>query len=261
MSKPRDQHGRIERLVDVEHLTSRKVTIIGLGRMGQPVAAQLVRHGVATGEGGHLWIIDGDRVQAHNLIGTDCLHEHIGRPKAEAAASLLRVIDPQVNVTYWYRELADADARQVHSLAQRSDLMCLFADDWALMLDFADRCADCCPLVMAVFGSRVDLAEVGWSIPGKTPPLRATMGHRKRTAIQGAAALGCDISFVTSVVAGVCLSLLLDGRHGSDMLPCDAGAPLLLIGLRRTWIFENQPDDVVRSIIRVGSPTPSLKGT
>jgi hypothetical protein len=96
---------------------------------------------------------------------------------------------------------------------------------------------------------------VGFSIPRQTPSLAVTMGQRKRTRIEQPKALGCDTAYVCSFVTGLCLRLLLGDREGSELFPCYANAPLYLLGLRRTWIFEQQPDDVVRSTINVASPT------
>jgi hypothetical protein len=77
------------------------------------------------------------------------------------------------------------------------------------------------------------------------------MGKRKRKAISKPTALGCDTIFIASFVAAICLRLLLGEAQGKDLIPCYANAPLFVMGLRKSWIFENQPKDIARTIIHV----------
>lgn len=248
------RYGRLHGLVDYEWLGQRSVTCIGLGSMGQPVVEQLVRHAVGTRLPGRVRAIDGDHVTPRNLIGTGYRESDLGKPKAQAAAEILQAIDRNVNVSYWQQMLDHTHLDQVEAMAAESDLLILAADAVELMLDLADRCQGRCPIVMGVFGARADTAEAAYSIPGQTAPLRVAMGRRQRKTIEKPTALGCDTGYVAHFVAALCLRLLLGDRKGSELFPCYANAPLLLLGQRRTWIFEQQPDDVVRSIINVASP-------
>lgn len=246
--------GRIDGLIDVPVLQRKRVTLIGAGSMGNPVADQLVRHGVATAAPGRIRIIDGDVVEARNLIGTGYRQCHIGKSKAEATVEMLREINGEVNVSYWHRDLEDNDIDRISDMAAQSDLVGLFADSFDLMARIADRCYDLCPTVMALFGPQVDHAEVAFSLPKQTPPLAATMGRRPRQQIDKPQALGCDTAYVASFVAALCLHLLIAGHKGQELFTCFANAPLFVLGLRRTWLFAKQPDDVVRSIYCVGAP-------
>ena len=109
---------------------------------------------------------------------------------------------------------------------------------------------------MAAFGPRSDYAEVAFSLPNATPPLSTTMGRRTREGIRQPEALGCDTVWVASFVAALCIRLLLGGAKGSDLLPCYANTPLFILGLRRSWVFENQPEDMARSIVLVQVEEP-----
>ncbi len=253
LSKDEEQsrYGRISGLVNLNSLQSRRCTFVGMGSMGQPIASQLARHGVATLAPGRLRLIDGDKVEARNLIGTDYRSEHLGLSKASAAASMVREINDQVNVSFWDRMLIKDDLPAIADMARRSDLLGLFADDFEVMLAASDLCDGICPQVMAIFGPRADFAEVAFSIPGVTPPLAKTIGRRKRTALTSPSALGCDTLFVSSFVAGLCIRLLLGDAKGSELFACYANAPLFVVGLRKTWILENQPPDVARSIMHI----------
>jgi tRNA A37 threonylcarbamoyladenosine dehydratase len=244
-------YGRIAGIVDVQALASKRVTIIGLGSMGQPIACQLVRHGVATESDGKLWLIDGDIVSERNLIGTEYRLEHISMPKAEAAARIIHEINTDANVSFRNHMVTEKDIPIIIQLARQSDLLCLFADSFDLMIDISKTCSDICPAVIAVFGPNADFAEIAFSLPGVTPSLEQTMGKRKRKAISKPTALGCDTIFIASFVAAICLRLLLGEAQGKDLIPCYANAPLFVMGLRKSWIFENQPKDIARTIIHV----------
>ena len=245
------RYGRIAGLVDLAALAARRVTMLGAGSMGCPVAVQLARHGVATRGAGRLRLIDGDTVSERNLVGTDYRREHVGMPKVEALAAVIRECNDRVNVSYWNRMLGAGDIQSVVDLAGQSDLLCLFADTFDLTLRIADACSEICPQVMAVFGPRADYGEVAFSLPRSTPPLSMTVGKRSRRSISKPEALGCDTVWVASFVAALCIRLLLGGARGSDLLQCYLNTPLFILGLRRSWVFENQPQDVVRSIVLV----------
>lgn len=253
---PDSRYARIAELVDVDLLRRQRVTILGCGSMGGPIAAQLVRHGVGTVMPGCLRLVDGDEVEPRNLIGTEYCERHLGMPKAEALATILREINGRVNVSYWKQMLDVTHTERVLDMARQSDLLVLSADVFDLMLEISRRCKDICPIIMALFARRVDFAEVAFSLPGMTLPLNQTLNRPNRKSISQPSALGCDTTYVTSFVAALCLRLLLGETKGADLFPCDANVPLYLVGLRRTWIFQKQPDDVVRSIISVGTIQP-----
>lgn len=245
------RYGRLVGLIDVRALAPKRVTIIGAGSMGQPISIQLARHGVATKAPGRIRLIDGDVVAKRNLIGTDYRLVHVGRPKAEAAVSIINEINPDTNISYWNHMVTDDDIPQIVTFARQTDLLCLFADSFELMLEISKNCTDICPQIMAVFGPSADYAEIAFSLPRSTPSLEKTMGQRKRKTISKPTALGCDTAFVASFVAAICIRILLGKAKGHDLIPCYVNAPLLLVGLRRSWIFKNQPQDIIRVIVYV----------
>ena len=253
---PKSRYGRIAGLVNVDTLAIKRLTIIGLGSMGEPLASQTVRHGVATRSPGRLRLIDGDDVSPRNLIGTEYRLEHLGVPKVQAAADIIREINDEANVSYWNQMVCQDDVPAIVDIVKQSDLLALCADSFELMLEISSRCAEICPQVMAVFGPNVEHAEVAFSVPGVTQPIAKTMGIRKRQAIAEPRGLGCDTAYVSSFVAAVCLRLLLGDTAGEQLITCYSNAPLFVLGLRRSWIFADQPEEIARSIVRVHVETP-----
>ena len=253
MKPDEPRYGRINERIDVRILAVKRTTILGAGSMGQPISSQLARHGVAAQSPGRIRIIDGDAVNHRNLIGTDYRLEHLRMPKVAAAANIIREIDDRVNVSYWNRRITEHDIPEIINLAKKSDLLCLAADSFELMLDVSDKCKNICPQVMAIFGPNADYAEVAFSLPGITPPLSRTLGNRKRQKLSKPTALGCDTVFISSFVTAVCLQILLGSSRDNGIVTCYGDAPLFVIGLRKVWLFANQPNDVTRTVICVKS--------
>lgn len=76
-----------------EKLSKGKVAIAGLGGLGSNVAFALTRIGV-----GHLHLIDFDRVDLTNLNRQQYFLEHVGMYKTEALCSLLKKINPYLDI-------------------------------------------------------------------------------------------------------------------------------------------------------------------
>ena len=76
-----------------EKLSAGRVARAGLGGLGSNVAYALARIGV-----GHLRLIDFDVVDITNLNRQQYFMEHIGMPKTEALESLLKKINPYLDI-------------------------------------------------------------------------------------------------------------------------------------------------------------------
>lgn len=109
------------------------VLVIGAGGLGSPCALYLAAAGVGT-----IGIADGDRVALGNLQ-RQLLYTtaELGRPKAEAAAAALELLNPAVTVrpyqTYLGRE-------EVAALAGEYDFLIDAADGLGTKLMIADAC-------------------------------------------------------------------------------------------------------------------------
>lgn len=77
-----------------QRLQQASVAIVGIGGLGSPVALYLTAAGV-----GHLGLIDDQKVELSNLNRQIVYEEcDVGRPKVEAAAGRLLLIDPSLRV-------------------------------------------------------------------------------------------------------------------------------------------------------------------
>ena len=249
-----DENSRYRRIydqVDVDILRRKRFGFIGCGSMGNPASLHLGRIGVGTKAPGRCFFADGDTVEEPNFIGTHYRQIHVGMPKAQATAEMLREINDQVNVTYWNHMIVEEDIPEIVRRAQQFDLLGLFADSFSLMLQISEACYDTCPQVIAAMGAGADFAEVGFSIPNVTVPLTRTFGKRQRQSISRPQALGTSTTYIADFVAELCMVLLLGNAKGHELLECYANAPLFILGLRPSWLFQNQSKDVCRIIYRV----------
>jgi hypothetical protein len=119
------------------------------------------------------------------------------------------------------------------------------------MTEIAGAIGKSCPHVIAPMGERCDFAEVVFATQ-QTASLKKTLGKRSRSSIRSPRALGVDTVFVASYVASMCLRLLLGDAKGTNLcVPCHANAPLHVLGLRKSWLFEKMPDSQSRSAVIV----------
>jgi len=84
--------------IDIEgqqRLSAARVLVVGAGGLGSPVALYLASAGV-----GHITIADDDQVELSNLQ-RQIVHDmaSLGRNKAESAASRMRALNPEIQVT------------------------------------------------------------------------------------------------------------------------------------------------------------------
>ena len=93
-----------------DKLRSARVAIAGLGGLGSHVAMMLARAGV-----GHLLLVDFDCVDVSNINRQAYLIEHIGMPKVEALALLLRAVNPAIELSLVQERVTMANAVELFS--------------------------------------------------------------------------------------------------------------------------------------------------
>jgi adenylyltransferase/sulfurtransferase len=137
---PQGRHVRQERLPQIGEagqakLAAARVAIVGVGATGSHLAETLGRAGV-----GRVVLIDRDVVELTNLprqtMFTDDDAEQV-RPKAEAAAAMLRRIDPGLDVT---AEVADLTADNAERLLSGCDLVLDGTDNFPTRFLVNDYC-------------------------------------------------------------------------------------------------------------------------
>lgn len=135
-----------------EKLSAGRVAIAGLGGLGSNVAYSLTRIGV-----GHLHLIDFDVVDITNLNRQQYFMEHLGMPKTDALESLLKKINPYLDIQTDCVKVTEDNIRE---LLGEWDIVCEAFDDPSAKAMLVNGILECFPekkLVsasgMAGFGS------------------------------------------------------------------------------------------------------------
>jgi molybdopterin/thiamine biosynthesis adenylyltransferase/rhodanese-related sulfurtransferase len=184
-------------------LADARVLVVGAGGLGCALLPLLVGAGV-----GSLTLIDPDRVELGNLHRQTLYRmDDIGRPKVEAAASSLRVLNPDVRIEALHRPLTPAEApTQVAAV----DVVVDAADQFAVSYLLSDAClAARRPLVSA---SAVGMAGYAGVFCGDAPSYRAVFPQWPAGATDCATAgvLGPVVAMIGALQAQLVLALLLD---------------------------------------------------
>ncbi len=135
-----------------EKLSAGRVAIAGLGGLGSNVAYSLTRIGV-----GHLNLIDFDVVDITNLNRQQYFMEHLGMPKTDALESLLKKINPYLDIQTDCVRVTEDNIRELFG---EWDIVCEAFDDPGAKAMLVNGILECFPekkLVsasgMAGFGS------------------------------------------------------------------------------------------------------------
>ena len=135
-----------------EKLSAGRVAIAGLGGLGSNVAYLLTRIGV-----GHLHLIDFDVVDITNLNRQQYFMEHLGMPKTDALESLLKKINPYLDIQTDCVRVTEDNIRELFG---EWDIVCEAFDDTSAKAMLVNGILECFPekkLVsasgMAGFGS------------------------------------------------------------------------------------------------------------
>lgn len=238
----------------LEHacLQTSRILLVGAGAVGANVAAILARFGVATKSPGMLYVIDGDRVEEENLATQPYLPEHTGLPKVDALKKLLLGIQPQMNATFWKKELNESDISRVVEISQTVDIVVFAIDSFPLLFRLSAVIE--APQVAAFLGPRGGEAEVAFAVPQATPPLRETLARPGGLSrLSGESTLPTRVLAVAAYASDMVIELLLSGlerseRH-SESVSLYADCPLHIVGFERTGIFANRPRHETRSVV------------
>lgn len=205
-----------------QHLTKKRVLVVGTGSVGSYMAELLVRSGL-----GAIALIDPETVEAANLCRTTYDLTDLGRPKVEAIARRLLNINPLLDVTLQAKSLMDFDVAEFEAMVQEADLVVAATDDTAaqrIINRFAYFHGK--PTLFVGLYRGAEGGEVIFTIPDRTPCyLCATANRHKAESdlgrvsadadygnngrVMGEVAIAADIHHVTSAAVKIALSLLL----------------------------------------------------
>lgn len=212
-----------------DRLGAAHVLVVGAGALGVPVLQYLTGAGV-----GRITVIDPDRAELSNLHRQPIYGRHLGRPKAQAAAAEMALLNPDTRVVPLTARLDPANAPD---LVAGADLVMDCADSFAATYTLSDAClAASRPLVAASV-----LATEGFAggFCGGAPSVRAVFPDLPARAASCATAgvLGPMAGLVGALQAQMALMVLL------DLSPSPLGQMIRFDGLRpASFRFDGAPE-------------------
>ena len=111
-----DKYDRLKRIPNwkQETLANAKVAVFGCGALGNEVLKNLALLGV-----GHIWVIDYDTIEIHNLTRSVLFRESdIGRHKAEVVAERVKELNPDTQVYPIIGKFMSLEALEVNYATQ-----------------------------------------------------------------------------------------------------------------------------------------------
>jgi molybdopterin/thiamine biosynthesis adenylyltransferase len=146
-----------------------KIFLLGCG-LGSQVGLLAVRTGFV-----NFILVDGDKVTLDNLNRQAFRYEHLGKNKAEALASMLKDVNPNVNVEYYPIFLRDK--KLAKKLIDKSDVVVNMADPDEIMFFVNDYAQDTGKLVF--FPLNVAWGGYVLVFTPDSPRLKEIIGKRK----------------------------------------------------------------------------------
>lgn len=197
------------------------VVIVGAGSVGSIMADGLTRSGV-----GHLLLIDGDAVEAHNLSRSMYRVADIGLNKAEALARHLLGVNAGAEISDSTCRLQEMDRAKLSAAVRDADLLIAATDDpqtQALINRISQHFG--VPAVFVGLYRGAEGGEVVMSMPGLTPCMECYAGSKRFNAVdsverskdygtgrlEGEPGLGSDIAFLTAAATKLALTILSAG--------------------------------------------------
>nr|WP_111298727.1 HesA/MoeB/ThiF family protein [Paracoccus saliphilus] len=186
-----------------ERLAAAHVLVVGAGGLGVPALQYLAGAGV-----GRITLVDGDTVEETNLHRQPIYRmDQIGRPKAQAAATVLAGMNPVVDVVPRVEWLTPANAPV---LVGQADAVLDCADSFAVSLTLSDACmAAGRPLIA---GSALALSGYAAGCCGGAPSLRAIFPDLplRGATCATAGVMGPVVGMIGALQAQMALAMILN---------------------------------------------------
>lgn len=179
--------------------------VVGVGTVGSQIARELAQVGVR-----HLWLVDGDHLEEHNLIRHALTREYLGENKANAMADFLMKQVPGVQVRAESRDLDDsASDGAIDRVLNSGDLVIAATDDRQAQRRIAGRAIalDIPAILPALYGDSG--GEVFVQRSARHPCFYCWDGYRPvDERMRGVAAINADTLAVLQLAVHLSIGVL-----------------------------------------------------
>ena len=238
-------------LVDVAHLSTMGVGIIGLRCMGDLAASLLVRLGI-----GAITLVDSEQVDVPGL-GVLRTVRDLGKARLSVVGDDLLAINPHLHLTRIAGDIGASADDEIRHLARSVDALICMVDDSSVH-DRVNAAAYAeAPIVHATISGSDISGRIIWTRPKATACwsccTKADSG-RATTGQDDTQPLPFDALSIVAMTVQTLLAVLLRGRRGSHLferliLP---ERNMILIATRRdNWLCERLPEELVSTAVTV----------
>ncbi len=226
MNRPNAEHlSRLAELVSVDALSRLRVTIMGQGRTGIAALHHLIRLPIRQIIG-----VDHDEVSPRELGSVFPANEP-ERFKARAAQRFVEFWNPHIKFQAVLMKLSAETVQRFGELIAETDILIWAADDWPMLQKVCGQFHGEIPMIGCAMAENARYAEIGWSVPGQTPPLSHTLQAASKRSEAGAASVPVFVDSAANVLVSVALGVVLTGRKGNQLFGelLDRRHPLIIV--------------------------------
>lgn len=238
-------------LLDVGHLATMSVGIIGLRCMGDLAANLLVRLGI-----GGIILVESEQVDVPGLGVLRTLRD-LGKARLSVVGDDLLAINPHLHLTRVAGDISVATDDEIRRLARSVDAILCMVDDSSIHDRVNAAAYTEVPSVHATIGGSDISGRVIWTRPRATACWSCCTKAKSGRATTGqdhTQHLPFDALSIVAMTVQTLLAILLRGRHGSELFErlLVAERNMILIASRRdNWLCERLPEELVSTAVTI----------
>lgn len=195
-------------LVDVNWLQQQTVLVFGCGRVGLKVILRLAQAGI-----GKVIIVDPDLVEIRN-VGYGYPFAGIGRAKVTELRRMLKAANPYIVCKSVRRRVRLRNLAMFDEFIEEASCVVILIDSFVIGATLVRRVYRWKPCVAAVELGGVEVGDIAFSYPERTPCLDCSMRLRRRVAGHGGQSRPDSIDLLAAITAKYILALCLRDDEG-----------------------------------------------
>jgi len=197
-------------LYDVQWLEKQSIVIFGGGRVGSKVITRLARAGV-----GAFVAVDGDLISIHNVCYGYPLSS-AGLAKVTGLRQIMEEINPNIVYVPVRRRVRLRNLGIFQAFISQARCVLIAIESFVIAAELARFVYGQTACVAAMELGGVEVGDIGFSFPGRTPCLDCSMHLRRRVAGHGGQARPDAIDLLATITTKYILALCLREHRGYE---------------------------------------------
>jgi len=196
------QYNRIRKIIDIEKLRKKTVSIVGLGSLGSFTALLLAKNGI------NLNLMDFDRVSVENLSSQIYSRDDVKRFKADALKKYMKKLNPEIKIKTQNKKLDSSDLSILDS-----DLVIDCTDDMETRFLIDSYCYKKVPWIHTAALKTIGLVYVVENSLSDLYPSIISLDSCDEHGI-----INSTASMAASIAATQAIKILLNEGHEKDLI-------------------------------------------